>query len=363
SQPRLTNAALATQDAYRRGPWNLLPGYDQNDRTFTATPTYVGRFHHAETFMQHNFTEHLQLLGGASYQHIYMQDDAASVKNPNVTIFSPYLSLFLRNLKGISAELGGRLNQHSAYGTNLTWSFNPSWQASRSLKVFFNAGSGFKAPTLNQLYGQYGPNPDLRPEVSQSLEAGAQFVLPHKGTDIRIAIFQRDIRDVIFFSYDPVTSNALYVNLNRQHDVGLEVETSGKLNPWITWRASYAYVDGQITDRSGSKDSTYHNLYRRPKHTVGLYLGYQMTKTFFVSGNLKTFSKRSDLYFNLSNFKTENVTLDAYALLDVYIEYKPGKERWKLFIDAKNVLNQDYMEVYGYNAMRFNWMAGINVGF
>ena len=53
-------------------------------------------------------------------------------------------------------ELGGRYNNHSKYGDNFTYSFNPSYLIQNQFKLFFNLSTGFKAPSLYQLYGQFG---------------------------------------------------------------------------------------------------------------------------------------------------------------------------------------------------------------
>jgi len=61
----------------------------------------------------------------------------------------------------------------------------------KKVKLFFNYSTGFKAPSLNQLYGQYGPNPDLKPEKSESIEGGAQFISPNNKIDVRVVAFAR----------------------------------------------------------------------------------------------------------------------------------------------------------------------------
>ena len=359
----LINTGLGGQYKLSKGTLNFLYGYDKTDRKFDSDfglSSFKGRFQHSEIFWKHELTKYVQLITGLSYQDIHMLDENATDKNPTTTIISPYASLFLTNYKGFSAELGGRYNRHSTYGNNYTYSFNPTYQLNERTRIFLSAATGFKAPSLNQLFGQYGPNPDLRPEKSQNLEGGAHWFSQRKDVDIRVTAFQRELTNVIYYSFDPVTFQSKYINLNKQSDQGFEAEVSLRPGASLSLRGYYAFVDGIITDKSGSKDSTYHNLFRRPKHTVGLNIGYQINHKLYVSLNLKTFSNRSDLYFNSFTFGTDKVSLAAYALLDVYIEYKFWKDRLKVFIDAKNLLNQDYMEVYGYNTMRFNVTSGLN---
>jgi len=157
--------------------------------------TFKGRFQHTELFWNNEFTRHVQLLTGLSFQDIHMIDEAATEKNPTVTITSPYASLFLKGFGGFSVELGGRYNNHSRFGSNFTYSFNPSYLLSNQVKFFANVSSGFKAPTLNQLAGQYGPNPDLKPEESQSLEGGVQLFSTNKVFDIRVTAFGNRVQE------------------------------------------------------------------------------------------------------------------------------------------------------------------------
>ena len=359
----LTNTGLSAQYNFSKGKVNLLYGYDKTDRKFDSDfgpLNYQGRFHHSEAFLKYDLSGSVQLITGLSYQNIHMLDTTATEKNPTMTLISPYASFFIKNGKGLSLEIGGRVNSHSKFGTNSTYSVNPAYLVNKQFKLFANISTGFKTPTLGQLFGQYGPNPDLKPEKSQHVEAGAQFFHRNGNFDVRVSAFQRDLTDVIFFSFNSTTFESKYINLNTQRDHGLEVELTEKVSPRLSLQAFYAYVDGQVTDKSGTKDTTYHNLYRRPKHSLGLTLSYVVTSKFLVQVNLKTFSNRSDLYFNSSTFASEIVNLDAYALLNLYLEYKLFNEKVKVFVDAKNLLNQDYMEVYGYNTLKMNIMSGLN---
>lgn len=363
---RLLNTGLAATYTLKRGAVNLLYGYDRTDRNYDSDfglSSFKGRFSQTEIFWNHDISNHMQFLLGASRQEITMLDSTTTEKDPLMTLTSPYASLFVRNWKGFSAEIGGRYNQHSRFGNAFTYSINPAYWFNKQVKLFVNLSSGFKSPNLNQLYSMYGGNPDLKPERSQSLQGGVKFIQQKGNLDIRLVAFQRKIDDLIFYSFDPVTFVSQYINLNNQNDHGFEVEVNARVSRTATLRAFYNYVDGAVTDRSGTKDTTYNNLFRRPAHAFGLNVGYQTIPKMFISLNLKTLGQRSDLFFNLSTFGTENVRLSAYTLVDVYIEYAIWKDSLKIWVDVKNLLNQDYYEVYGYNTQGVNFMTGLNFKF
>ena len=72
--------------------------------------------------------------------------------------------------------------------------------------------------------------------------------------------------------------------------------------------------------------------------------------------------KRQDLYFNHNTFETEKKELAAYYTLDAHISYQ-AHQSVKVFADFRNVTNQQYFDVYGYNSRRFNFMAGAIINF
>src|SRR5690625_7697626 len=80
-----------------------------------------------------------------------------------------------RNRAGRPAEAGIRINVHYDYGRNITYNISPGYQLTENFKLFASAGTGFKAPTLEQLFGQFGANPDLDPETSLNYQAGVDY--------------------------------------------------------------------------------------------------------------------------------------------------------------------------------------------
>lgn len=357
----LINPGLSSQYKLKKGAVNFLYGHNSTDRKFDGPfgPTeYKGRFDNVDLFFNYDLSDKIQLLTGINYQNLKMLDTTLATADPEAQLISPYASLFLHNAGRIALEVGGRYNNHSKYGSNTTFSVNPSYNINSGIKVFINYSTGFKAPTLQQLYGAWGANEDLKPEKSVNMEAGLDVFYNNRfGT--RLTFFSRSVEDVIIYTF--TNGN---INLDQQDDFGFELEPSFKLSDKINVKAFYSLVDGEVTTKENGKDSTYFNLFRRPKHTFGLNVGVQASSKLFVSLNVKSFGERKDLFFNPENFyAAEQVSLDSYVLIDVYAEYKIVSDRLKFFIDLKNILDQDYTEVYGYNTMGINLNTGLNFRF
>lgn len=364
------NAGLNSQIGFSKGALNIQYGYNKIGRDYTqpdffdpaiiATTSYTGKFHNAEAFVNYDLAEHFQLLGGVNYQNQKMNlEGSDALKKSSLNMLSPYASFFVKNIQGFSAELGGRFVHHSQFGDTFIYSVNPSYLINHQVKLFANYSTGFKTPVIDQLYNKSYGNENLNPEKSKNLEAGVDFAVLDNKLNLRATAFSRKIEDAIIYTYP-----AGYVNMDKQNDKGVEVEAEFAVTDRIKVKAFYAYVDGELTTKvTDTRDTTYNNLIRRPKHSVGINIGYAVTGNLFVSANLKTFSKRNDLFFNPVTFNNDLVPMDSYKLLDVYAEYKLLDGKLKVFADARNLLDENYYETYGYTTMGFNINAGVSFGF
>lgn len=273
------------------------------------------------------------------------------------TLVSGYASVLLRSLGGFNAEVGARFTNHSEAGSAFTYSINPSYTISRQVKIFANVSSGFRTPSLYNLASEYG-NRNLDPEKSMSYEGGIQYLNPANTVNLRATYFNRTIKDVIIFKSIAVAPYGQYDNADEQKDQGFELEASWKPAKKWSITANYAFVDGKIETRVASKDTSFFNLYRRPKHNANFNIGYQATTKLFVSVGGRVVGERKDQWFNPVTFATEQKTLGSYYNLDAYASYDV-LSFLKIFADFRNITDQVYFDQYGYNTRKFNFMAGV----
>ena len=347
----LQNTGLDGHYNYATGSLHFNYGYDFTKRDYESSYPFIssGKFNNAEAYVNQTLNPKIQLIGGVSYQSYTIKDT-----NKVNSIISPYLSFLFKTNNGLNVEVGGRYNHHNQYGDNFTYSFNPSYFINKTVKVFANVTSGFRAPSINELFGQYGANPNLKPEKSNTQEAGVQTFLYENKLTFTINGFNRNINDVIVYG-----SN-VYENLDKQHDYGAEAQIN-YTNKRLQLNASYAYVDGKITDKSSGKDSSYYNLIRRPKNAVKLFAGYNITPALYVSTSLQITGKRTDTYFNPTTYASSQVDLTDYALWNAYVQYSFLKNNLNVFVDVKNITNKtNYYEVYGYAVQGTTFNAGIH---
>ncbi len=282
-----------------------------------------------------------------------------SIKDSSVSMLSTYAMLYLQNTGNFVAELGGRLNFHETYGKNATFSFSPAYNFDKHTRVFLNVSSGFKAPSLYQLYSPYG-NKDLRPEESVTGDIGVAYKKDEWSA--KAAYFVRNTKNGIFFQNLAAAPYGKYINLNQQKDNGLEVEATYKFSK-LGLFTNYTFVTGNITTKNTyERDTTYNNLFRRPQHSFNLGLTYQVSDAFFIKLNERLVGTRYDLFFNDQTFGTEKIKLTPYLLIDVYMEYAFSKGL-KAFVQVNNILNQKYYDIYGFNTRPVNFMLGVSTKF
>jgi len=266
------------------------------------------------------------------------------------------------NKNNFAIEGGGRFNTHSEYGSNAAFNINPSYFINNKVKIFGNASSGYKVPSLYQLFSEYG-NKMLEPERSINMEGGAEYSTEDGKAGLRGVYFIRRVQDVIAFFFDPVTFKAMYINQDKQKDHGFELDGKVSISEKFQLKILYSYVDGEITTKQSGKDTTYFNLIRRPKTILNISLGSQVTKELFLSTQFNAVGSRKDIYFDPVTFLAQDINLKNYVLVNFYVEYRFYKGRLKLFADIRNVFDEDYFDIYGYNTAGFNAYGGFRFRF
>jgi vitamin B12 transporter len=273
--------------------------------------------------------------------------DSAKANN-----LSFYTSLLATELAGFNIEAGFRVNSHSIYGTNATYTFNPSYNIDDKTKVFVNISSAYKIPSLFQLYSEYG-NKDLKPEATQNYEVGVQSVGTDKKNSIRFVAFKRDIKNLIIFYTDMTTYASQYINRDEQNDYGFELESSigfGKMGSLIT---NFTYVDGQ----GRNENVKVKNLYRRPNFSLNSMLTLEPVKGLIIMPSFRFAGPRLK-----GPFDPGPEQMPSYYTIDFNTSYQLNKNL-RTFLDLRNITDQVYYDLPGYNSRRFNITGGVSFQF
>lgn len=373
--------------SFGKAKLNLLYSFNNINRLYTddsvksrngfdtwSQGSYKGAEHFADAYLHIPLSSQLKLTAGIDYRASESDQEYSSVGffGPFKSTYSKdslkqnqlglYAAMNLNYKSGLNLELGSRINIHSEYGSYAVFNFNPSYLINKKIKLFSNISSAYRTPSLYQLFSEYG-NILLNPEAGITSEIGVQYFTADAKFTGRAVAFNRNVKDVIFFYFNTTTFQSQYINQDKQRDKGFELEASYKLAKNTTFRTFYTYVTGEITTQKNGKDTTYNNLLRRPKSSIGLNLASQLCNYFFISTNLMSVGRRNDVYFDNNTFETINTSLKSYLLWDIYTEYGLLKNKLKLFADLRNITNSQYTEISGFNTLGFNGNAGIRIIF
>ena len=369
-------AGIKSEFKFKKAAFNLLYNFNKNDRSYIDDSTlsqngyskyyqdnYNGYEHFAEGSLTYSINNYLKLTGGFDFRnsrskYAYHEvpsyyDYELSADSIKQSQIGAYASLFVNNNKGLSMEVGSRFNKHSIYGNSVVFNINPSFLIQNQYKLFANISSGYKTPTLFQLYSNYG-NKSLKPQNAINIEGGLQYFSVDNRIIGTVTLYKRKTTNVITFG-----QNYKYINQDEQLNSGVEIETSLMIDKSNSLKLFYAYTDGKVTTLENGKDTTYFNLIRQPKSVFAFTLNSKVTKQLFCSFGITHTGIRKDYYFDPNTFEKSMVDLKSYTLCNVYAEYSLAKNKIRLFAEGRNIFNTKFTEVYGYNTMGINASVGV----
>ncbi len=330
-----------------------------SDSKYYFTSKNLGRITNIESVVNYNFGDYFDITSGGDFKYSYADQlyvdtyspNAPAIKSSN-SITSAYSSLFFKS-DLFHMELGGRYNHHTKYGDNFTYTINPSILFDGRYKIFASMASAFKAPSLYQLFSQYGTI-DLKPETTTSYEVGFDLQIIQNILSINTEFYKRKTSDVIYFYTDPTTFASHYQNGSFEDDKGFESELNLKLAD-VSFSAFAAYVVGKQTNANGAETNV---LLRRPKNTYGASVSCQPVKALSIGLNYKYTGDRSDIHFLGVAPYVRVEGLPQYNLVDAHLQLQATK-KFNIYFDIKNLFNEKYVDWIGYNTRGFNVFGGI----
>lgn len=220
-----------------------------------------------------------------------------------------------------SSQFGGATTANAAWG----------WAPSDAVLLRLGWGEGFRAPNFNELYYPdtgfgFAGNPDLRPERSESWEAGLAWT-PAPGHRLDLSAYRTRVRDLVAFAA-PGTNNA--ININRARMDGAELEYRFDGAAW-RWGGNLAWLDAE-------DEATGLALLRRARHKAHLDLGYRFAGGLELAIDGDYVSSRRDVGGNPG----------AYALAHLRLALPLGRD-WRLEARIENLGDRDYTVVQGFN--------------
>jgi vitamin B12 transporter len=255
---------------------------------------------------------------------------------------------------------GIRLDDNQSFGTAWTPSFSTAYSFTETqTKIRAGYASGFKAPTLNDLFFPAGfgcpafGNPNLDPEKSWEVNAGIDQELMRDRIKLAVTYFHREVRDLI--EGRPIPGDPLGCfraeNVGSARFNGVETGLQIKLLAPLTLEAQYSYLDWDTADG---------RLPRRPKHRGSVMLNF-LQDGLNINLAAHIVGRRDDFR---AAFPFGNTTTAGYVRTDIASSYAlpwrvPGIKQLSVFGKIENLFNKKYQEADGFSARPLNFLLGI----
>ena len=215
-----------------------------------------------------------------------------------------------------------------------------------NVQVWVGVGTGFRAPTLNELYRQFRvgatltlPNAGLDPEHLTGYEAGVTMTPSSRGT-LRATLFDNRLTGPI--SNVTVSSTSSTVTQQRQNLGGTRangVEADAEYRVESRWilAASYIYTRSIVTDNPADPSLVGNVLPQVPSHRGTVRASYTLPR----GGSISVATMLVGAQFD-DDLNTAARRLPAYGIVDTNatLRLRPGVE---LFAAIQNLFNHSYV--------------------
>ena len=216
------------------------------------------------------------------------------------------------------------------------------------------AGSGFRAPTFNDLFFPDFGNPDLEPERSVSWDVGVDQDLWNKRIRLRATYFHTDFTDAIVCC-TPLPSAPFGGPFNAGSARSRGVEVGGEVDILPNLVASFAYT---YTDTDNF--TTGRPLPRIPRNAGSAGLTWQPLPSLSTFVQVYVMDRQFDAVGDVYNSGHTRVDLGGTWRI---VNRVGVLEKLELTARVQNALNEKYAEVRGFPALGINALVGLRASF
>lgn len=217
-----------------------------------------------------------------------------------------------------------------------------------------SAGTGFRAPTFNDLFFPQFGNPALHPERSQAWDVGVDQNLWQNRVRLRATYFHTNFtNDIVCCTPLPTAPFGGPVNAGRARARGVEAGGEVDLLPNLVASFAYTYTD---TDDF----STGRPLARVPRNSGSAGLTWEPLPGLSAFVQVYAVGSQFESFGGLYNSGHTRVDLGGTWRI---VSRTGWLEKLELTARVQNLLNEGYAEVRGFPALGTNYLLGLRASF
>ena len=337
--------AVNADYSYSKGVLKLRTFYTDIKRTETPSNDFFkGEVLGFDIFNNYKFTNEISLLTGftAQFQDMIQRTSFSTIEEGKGKqhFYDPYISVNYNSSFGFNLNAGSRLNIHNEYGSNFVFNVNPSYNFTINnnlIKVFTSYSTAFVTPTLSEIFTKLPSIGELLPEEDTTIEGGFDITLSEK-FNINATYFYREETNKI--GYDPTTFQTIN-DLGTFLARGFETEVNFKMNSKLSFLANYTHIN---------RDENL--LLKIPQNKFFIKADYNLTNSTFTSLSYRFVDETTDF---------GNVSLDAYNLVDFFINHSLLDGKVTFYGSITNIFNENFQEIAGFTTRGRNYSLGLNI--
>ena len=269
-------------------------------------------------------------------------------------VSSVYLKANVAPVSGIALTAGVRHDDHDRFGGATTFAASGSVSPNGgTTRLRASYGEGFKAPSLYQLYSDFG-NTTLDAERSVSWDAGIVQQLIGGRAEVGVTWFHRDTTNQIDFRSCPAPATGVcvgrpfgtYFNIAATRAKGIETAITLRPSDRLTLTGQYSWIDARnrATDR---------RLARRPDQSVSAVIDWR-TPLGLALGT--TIAHVGDSFEDPANAQR----LEGYVLVDLRAAF-PVTRNVEVYGRVENLFDERYETVRLYGTARRAAYGGVRL--
>lgn len=302
----------------------ILGAHFANVQDKQDVPAYGSKYdtenNQTDLNLKWKFTPHQNILIGTTYNDANYQTNTIINNDQSVASTGYYLQHQFKN-ELFDTQVGLRVEDNELFGSHTVGQGAIRYHFLPNASVYANIGSAFRAPTLNELYSQWGGNENLEPEESISYELGFDYAITDN-LATSFSVYRTKVDNLIVYS----GSNQ---NVGKANFTGGEAGLKWKHDD-LFLATEYAYVETE--NKATGLEIAY-----RPKQSLTFTAGLENS----VYGLSTSLIARS--HANASN-SANSVKVPGYATVD-FNAYWNINPTVKVFTNIQNIGDVEYREV------------------
>ncbi len=249
---------------------------------------------------------------------------------------------------------GARFEQSSTFGTKLAPRGAVTFRLPKETFLRFSAARGILEPSLIENFAResfYAGNPSLRPEKTDSYEAGIFREWFMRRLRTEVSVFRNSFEDLIEFDFSAFP--ATWRNINRSWTRGAEISGTLRLARNASVRGAYTKLYTRITQSNNGDLGQ--DLVRRPRNAGSVSLDLTPRRWNLIAGGRFVGERQeSDFIFFVVNRNP------GYRYVFVNGSWQ-ATHHVAPFLRIENALDEQYQEVLGYSALSRNVIGGLRI--